>query len=172
MLDRRARSVTGISVDANDKIYAWLCLRCSSGISHRLRCGFSGLHRCIGRRHGGQCWRFSRLDRRRRCGHSRQGRGEPRQCRGRHDRELIIHQERSMSLQDRFDQAKADSKNLPERPDNMTLLKFMHCSSRHLRATQREIVRDSPTWWDVPSMTPGMHSAACRRTTRCNSTSI
>lgn len=27
-----------------------------------------------------------------------------------------------MSLQEQFDQAAADSKNLPERPDNMTLL--------------------------------------------------
>ena len=29
-----------------------------------------------------------------------------------------------MSLQDQFDQAQADSKNLTERPDNMTLLKI------------------------------------------------
>ena len=29
-----------------------------------------------------------------------------------------------MSLQDQFQQAQADSKNLPERPDNMTLLKI------------------------------------------------
>jgi diazepam-binding inhibitor (GABA receptor modulating acyl-CoA-binding protein) len=29
-----------------------------------------------------------------------------------------------MSLQEQFDQALADSKNLPERPDNMTLLKM------------------------------------------------
>ncbi|WP_338771082.1 acyl-CoA-binding protein [Massilia sp. METH4] len=29
-----------------------------------------------------------------------------------------------MSLQEQFDQAVADSKNLPERPDNMTLLKI------------------------------------------------
>ncbi len=29
-----------------------------------------------------------------------------------------------MSLQAKFDQAVADSKNLPERPDNMTLLKI------------------------------------------------
>jgi diazepam-binding inhibitor (GABA receptor modulator, acyl-CoA-binding protein) len=29
-----------------------------------------------------------------------------------------------MSLQDRFEQAMADSKNLSERPDNMTLLKI------------------------------------------------
>ncbi|OWW19652.1 acyl-CoA-binding protein [Noviherbaspirillum denitrificans] len=29
-----------------------------------------------------------------------------------------------MSLQSQFDQAVADSKNLPERPDNMTLLKM------------------------------------------------
>ncbi|MBC3884820.1 acyl-CoA-binding protein [Undibacterium griseum] len=29
-----------------------------------------------------------------------------------------------MSLQDQFTQALADSKNLPERPDNMTLLKI------------------------------------------------
>lgn len=29
-----------------------------------------------------------------------------------------------MSLQARFDQAVADSKNLPDRPDNMTLLKI------------------------------------------------
>jgi diazepam-binding inhibitor (GABA receptor modulating acyl-CoA-binding protein) len=29
-----------------------------------------------------------------------------------------------MSLQDQFNQAQIDSKNLPERPDNMTLLKI------------------------------------------------
>lgn len=29
-----------------------------------------------------------------------------------------------MSLQDQFNQALADSKNLPERPDNLTLLKI------------------------------------------------
>ncbi|MBC3880261.1 acyl-CoA-binding protein [Undibacterium sp. LX40W] len=29
-----------------------------------------------------------------------------------------------MSIQDQFAQAQADSKNLPERPDNMTLLKI------------------------------------------------
>jgi diazepam-binding inhibitor (GABA receptor modulating acyl-CoA-binding protein) len=29
-----------------------------------------------------------------------------------------------MSLQEQFDQAQADSKNLPERPDNLTLLKM------------------------------------------------
>ena len=29
-----------------------------------------------------------------------------------------------MSLQEQFDQAMAESKNLPERPDNMTLLKI------------------------------------------------
>lgn len=29
-----------------------------------------------------------------------------------------------MSLQDQFIQAQADSKNLPERPDNMTMLKI------------------------------------------------
>jgi acyl-CoA-binding protein len=29
-----------------------------------------------------------------------------------------------MSLQEQFDQAVADSKNLPERPDNLTLLKM------------------------------------------------
>jgi acyl-CoA-binding protein len=33
-------------------------------------------------------------------------------------------QENTMSLQAQFDQAVADSKNLPERPDNMTLLKI------------------------------------------------
>jgi diazepam-binding inhibitor (GABA receptor modulator, acyl-CoA-binding protein) len=32
--------------------------------------------------------------------------------------------EGQMSLQAQFDQAMADSKNLPERPDNMTLLKI------------------------------------------------
>jgi diazepam-binding inhibitor (GABA receptor modulating acyl-CoA-binding protein) len=33
-------------------------------------------------------------------------------------------EENTMSLQDQFDAAVADSKNLPERPDNMTLLKI------------------------------------------------
>jgi acyl-CoA-binding protein len=32
--------------------------------------------------------------------------------------------EKPMTLQARFEQALADSKNLPERPDNMTLLKI------------------------------------------------
>jgi acyl-CoA-binding protein len=36
----------------------------------------------------------------------------------------FIYQEKNMSLQAQFDQAVADSKNLPERPDNMTLLKI------------------------------------------------
>jgi diazepam-binding inhibitor (GABA receptor modulator, acyl-CoA-binding protein) len=43
------------------------------------------------------------------------------------DTATTIHfhaQEISMSLQAQFDQAVADSKNLPERPDNMTLLKM------------------------------------------------
>jgi diazepam-binding inhibitor (GABA receptor modulator, acyl-CoA-binding protein) len=31
---------------------------------------------------------------------------------------------KTMSLQSQFDQATANSKNLPERPDNMTLLKI------------------------------------------------
>jgi diazepam-binding inhibitor (GABA receptor modulator, acyl-CoA-binding protein) len=33
-------------------------------------------------------------------------------------------EEKNMSLQAQFEQAVADSKNLPERPDNMTLLKM------------------------------------------------
>jgi diazepam-binding inhibitor (GABA receptor modulating acyl-CoA-binding protein) len=37
---------------------------------------------------------------------------------------INIHQETSMTLQAQFEQAVADSKNLPERPDNMTLLKI------------------------------------------------
>jgi len=36
----------------------------------------------------------------------------------------MISPEKTMSLQAQFDQAVADSKNLPERPDNMTLLKI------------------------------------------------
>jgi acyl-CoA-binding protein len=32
--------------------------------------------------------------------------------------------EHGMSLQEQFEQAQADSKNLPERPDNITLLKI------------------------------------------------
>ena len=38
-----------------------------------------------------------------------------------------------MSLQEQFAQAQADSKNLPERPDNMTLLKIQRlrtCQTR------------------------------------------
>jgi diazepam-binding inhibitor (GABA receptor modulating acyl-CoA-binding protein) len=34
------------------------------------------------------------------------------------------NEEKKMSLQEQFDQAVLDSKNLPERPDNMTLLKI------------------------------------------------
>jgi acyl-CoA-binding protein len=36
----------------------------------------------------------------------------------------LSHLEKTMTLQAEFDQALADSKNLPERPDNMTLLKI------------------------------------------------
>jgi diazepam-binding inhibitor (GABA receptor modulator, acyl-CoA-binding protein) len=37
---------------------------------------------------------------------------------------IVFIRETCMSLQAQFDQAQADSKNLPERPDNMTLLKI------------------------------------------------
>jgi diazepam-binding inhibitor (GABA receptor modulating acyl-CoA-binding protein) len=37
---------------------------------------------------------------------------------------LTVYQGVTMSLQDQFAQAQIDSKNLPERPDNMTLLKI------------------------------------------------
>src|ERR1700743_886183 len=36
----------------------------------------------------------------------------------------FVQQETIMTLQTEFEQAQAESKNLPERPDNMTLLKI------------------------------------------------
>jgi len=51
-----------------------------------------------------------------------------------------------MTLQDRFDQAKADSKNLPERPDNMTLLKIY---ALFKQASAGDVEGDRPGFTDM-----------------------
>jgi diazepam-binding inhibitor (GABA receptor modulating acyl-CoA-binding protein) len=50
-----------------------------------------------------------------------------------------------MTLQAEFDQAQADSKNLPERPDNMTLLKIY---ALFKQATQGDVEGDRPGMMD------------------------
>jgi diazepam-binding inhibitor (GABA receptor modulating acyl-CoA-binding protein) len=51
-----------------------------------------------------------------------------------------------MILQAQFDQALADSKNLPERPDNMTLLKIY---ARYKQATSGDASGDRPGFTDM-----------------------
>jgi diazepam-binding inhibitor (GABA receptor modulating acyl-CoA-binding protein) len=51
-----------------------------------------------------------------------------------------------MSLQEQFDQAMADSKNLPERPDNMTLLKMYGLFKQ---ASSGDAVGDRPGFTDM-----------------------
>lgn len=50
-----------------------------------------------------------------------------------------------MTLQAQFDQALADSKNLPERPDNMTLLKMY---ALYKQASQGDASGDRPGMTD------------------------
>ena len=51
-----------------------------------------------------------------------------------------------MSLQEQFDQALADSKNLPERPDNMTLLKIY---ALYKQATAGDNAEKKPGFGDM-----------------------
>jgi diazepam-binding inhibitor (GABA receptor modulator, acyl-CoA-binding protein) len=51
-----------------------------------------------------------------------------------------------MSLQNQFDQALADSKNLPERPDNMTLLKIY---ALFKQASAGDVEGDRPGFTDM-----------------------
>ncbi|MDB5838891.1 MAG: acyl-CoA-binding protein [Herminiimonas sp.] len=51
-----------------------------------------------------------------------------------------------MILQAQFDQALADSKNLPERPDNMTLLKIY---ALYKQATSGDASGDRPGFTDM-----------------------
>ncbi|NEX61169.1 acyl-CoA-binding protein [Noviherbaspirillum galbum] len=51
-----------------------------------------------------------------------------------------------MSLQAQFDQAVADSKNLPERPDNMTLLKIY---ALFKQATEGDVEGKRPGFTDM-----------------------
>lgn len=51
-----------------------------------------------------------------------------------------------MSLETEFEQAVADSKNLPERPDNMTLLKFY---SLYKQATVGDASGERPGFSDM-----------------------
>ena len=52
------------------------------------------------------------------------------------------------TLNEQFEQAVADSKNLAERPDNMTLLKLYALYKQgSVPATPTASVRASPTWW-------------------------
>lgn len=51
-----------------------------------------------------------------------------------------------MSLQDQFTQAQADSKQLPERPDNMTLLKMY---ALFKQASIGDVTGDRPGFTDM-----------------------
>ena len=51
-----------------------------------------------------------------------------------------------MSLQEQFAQAQLDSKNLPERPDNMTLLKIY---SLYKQASAGDATGDRPGFTDM-----------------------
>jgi len=51
-----------------------------------------------------------------------------------------------MSLQDQFAQAQIDSKNLPERPDNMTLLKIY---SLYKQAASGDATGERPGFTDM-----------------------
>ena len=60
------------------------------------------------------------------------------------------------TFRSQFEQAVADSKNLPEKPDNMTLLKIYALYKQASRAaTSTASARASPTWSAAPSGTPG-----------------
>ena len=50
------------------------------------------------------------------------------------------------TLQEQFDQAQADSKNLPERPDNMTLLKIY---SLYKQASSGDVTGERPGFTDM-----------------------
>jgi diazepam-binding inhibitor (GABA receptor modulator, acyl-CoA-binding protein) len=52
----------------------------------------------------------------------------------------------NMTLQTRFDQTSADSRNLPERPDNMTLLKIY---ALFKQATTGDIEGERPGFTDM-----------------------
>ena len=51
-----------------------------------------------------------------------------------------------MDLQQEFDQAVADSKNLPERPDNLTLLKLY---ALYKQATEGDVQGERPGFTDM-----------------------
>jgi acyl-CoA-binding protein len=58
----------------------------------------------------------------------------------------FIYKEKNMSLQAQFDQAVADSKNLPERPDNMTLLKIY---ALYKQASEGDVEGKRPGFTDM-----------------------
>jgi diazepam-binding inhibitor (GABA receptor modulating acyl-CoA-binding protein) len=60
----------------------------------------------------------------------------------------MICPEKTMTLQARFDQAVADSKNLPERPDNMTLLTLY---ALFKQASAGDVVGERPGFTDMVS---------------------
>jgi acyl-CoA-binding protein len=60
---------------------------------------------------------------------------------------IVIHKESTMSeLKDRFDQAVADSKQLPERPDNMTMLRIY---ALYKQATVGDVEGSRPGFSDM-----------------------
>ena len=73
-------------------------------------------------------------------------------------------------LKTAFDKAVAESKQLPEKPDNMTLLKIYALYKQTTEATARASARASPTWWAAPSTTPGRRSRARAAKQRCRNT--
>ena len=74
-------------------------------------------------------------------------------------------------LQTQFDQAVADSKTLPEKPDNMTLLKLYALFKQASAGDARANVRGSPISSAAPSGTPGTACAAPAATPRSSRTS-
>ena len=73
-----------------------------------------------------------------------------------------------MSLQEQFAQAQIDSKNLPERPDNMTLLKIY---ALYKQATEGDVQDKRPGFtdmvgrakWDAWNELKGQSSDAARQ---------
>ena len=74
-------------------------------------------------------------------------------------------------LQAAFDAAVASSKTLPDKPDNMTLLKVYGLFKQSTAGDAEGKAPSSPTSWAAPSSAPGPRSKARQRTTRCRTTS-
>ena len=74
-------------------------------------------------------------------------------------------------LKTQFETAVANSKNLSERPDNMTLLKLYALYKQASAGDNTEKKPGFTDWWGAPSGTPGTPSKAPPVRMPCNSTS-